>query len=440
MAVGETEQDLPVDSLPTNSAESQVESVPTQPVDTGEQMKLGDAVDTSPPEVDGTSKDTRLRDEQGRFSPKGPESIPDPVQDAINRLRKPDQATPTKIPDKPAKATPDAKVAKPEPVKDATKTSTPVDDLDVPENEKAAWKSHTRERFDKVLTTLRTERETRKADEPLIATGKEFSTLLDEFSLHDDMGFVPREHIAGLISVQASVNRGLLAIQQGRIPAKADREAFSTFGQTVDHIRSQFGIAPPANPGTSATFTGELPQDLKDLVEVYGIDEKRVRMLAALEQSVKAPAQPQQQAAPVQASLPVQSAKPAQEEGVDWSRIYVNKILTDISRVGDRNPQQTLNVLLAHPLTRNEVVKQFPGVTAADVPAVFNALDPKGKYEVLAAAHREMTKQVQPPRPTPPPPATTQRTLPPAATPRRQASEPNGDPVDSAIAFLSSGR
>ena len=439
MPQASTEQEPQAESLPANAEATQVESAPTQPVDTGEQTTPAPASDaTSPPEVTGQPKDDRPRDEQGRFAPKQPETSPaDPVQEAIAKLARPEKAKPASTPAPAGKPAPEAKPATAKPTQDATTTSTPVDDLDAPEAERAAWKQHTRERFDKVLTTLRTEREARAAETPFVQKGKEFDGLLTEYGLQEDVGFVPKEHIAGLISVQASVNRGLIALQQGRIPAPKDREALATFGQTVDQLRAQFGVQ-TATPQAQAPvpFAGELPADLKDLVEVYGIDEKRVRLLAALEAKAPAAAQAPTQQPPQPTQAPAAPQAPAKPEGVDMDALYGRRLMAEISAAGDQNAAQTMRVLLAHPATKNEVMRKFPGTTPADVPAVFNAMDPRDRYEVLKAAHAGMTKQV-PARPSStPPPATTNRSVSTTATPRRAAPDANSDPVAAAIAFM----
>jgi hypothetical protein len=71
-----------------------------------------------------------------------------------------------------------------------------------------------------------------------------------------------------------------------------------------------------------------------------------------------------------------------------------------------------VRVLLRHPATKQEVIKRFPGLTVAEVPAVFDALDPQTRYEILKAAHTATTaKPPVPARPSTPPPATPTRTL-----------------------------
>lgn len=447
MADGESEQEPQVESLPTNAATPQGESAPAQPVDTGEQAtpKAGDA--PSPPPVENGSKD-KPRDERGRFA----EAESDPVQQAIAKLSKPDPGTPPAKAEKadPKAPKPSAKApeqGKPgEPAKPATakqpdtaSSTTDLTDLNPPDDEKARWHPKTRERFDKVFGTLREARTQLEELTPHAENGKQFASMLDEYGVRDDIGFVAPEHLAGVIHAQASINRAALAVQQGRNPARADIEAIASMGKVVDTIRQQFGIAsaaPAADAGIKP-FEGDLPADLKDLIEVYGVDEKRVRLLAALEGRPAQAAQPAKPQAHSEAPPPAQQPAPGRPEGVDMGQLYTRQWLGELREAGDQNPAQTMRVVLAHPATKAEVMRRFPGTTAADVPAIFNALEPKDRIDVMRAAHRAMTKPQVPAqsRPSNPPPPTHQRTLT-GGAPRAAAPAANGDPVAAAIAHL----
>jgi hypothetical protein len=212
-------------------------------------------------------------------------------------------------------------------------------------------------------------------------------------------------------------------------------------GQSVDAIRTQLGLAAEAKAAAAAPvvpFAGELPADLKDLVDVYGIDEKRVRLLAAIESSAgKTPASPPAPVAPA-SQLPAspQAPAPAKPVGVDMDQLYGRKLLSDLSSQGAQNPGEQVRVLLKHPQTRQEVIKRFPGLTAAEVPAVFDSLDAATRYEILKSAHTALQAPKVPSRPASPPPPTHQRGVPVTTTPRAVAPA-DGDPVKAAIALLS---
>jgi len=117
-------------------------------------------------------------------------------------------------------------------------------------------------------------------------------------------------------------------------------------------------------------------------------------------------------------------------------QMYGRRFADELSAEGVQNPKERMRVLLQHPLTRQEVIKRFPGITTADVPVIFDSLDAPTRYDILKSAHKALTAAQVPARPQPPPPATTHRSLQTTATPRRAASAANGDPVAAAIAHL----
>lgn len=443
-------QEPRLDSPPNQPEQSQVDTQPTQPVDTGAAADPTPAQAPSHPSEGESKGGDRARDSAGRFvSTDSTSAAPDPVQAAIDRLAKP--AIPAK-PDatkQPGKAQADqptdAKAPGAKPT-DEGLTSRTKDDLDASPEERARWKRDTAERFDRVLSAARTAREELEKAAPLIEQGKSYSKVLDEFELHQDIGFVPPEHFAGVVKAQAAINRALIAISQGRQPAPHDVETFTALASNVERLREQLGLPTTAAPTTAAPTTahikpleGELPADLKDLVDVYGIDEKRVRLLAALEKSsaatpTTATAQPQPQQ-PVQPQAP---AQPPQQRpvGVDMDQLYGRKLLSELHASGVQNPSEHMRVLLKHSQTKQEVIKRFPGTTIADVPQVFDSLDASTRYEILKAAHKALTTQNVPTRPQPPPPPTNNRGVPTTASPRRMAPDANGDPVAAAIALL----
>ena len=428
------EQNLRVESLPTQPDQLQVETQPSQPVDTGAAPDPKPAPDTSHPSEAGPKDADRSRNDAGRFSPKDSKPpAPDPVKEAIDRLVKKSEPEAPKQPGTAAADPPrDAKAPPGKPTDEGLKSRT-KDDLDAPPEERARWRRDTADRFDRVLSTARSAREELEKSAPFIEQGKGYSKILDEFELHQDIGFVPPEHFAGVVKAQAAINRALISINQGRQPAPSDVETFTALASNVDKIRSQLGIQTPHAASTAPStkpFEGELPQDLKDLVEVYGIDEKRVRMLAALEAGAKAPAQPAERA-PVEP--PVQL--PAKPVGVDMDQLYGRKLLSEMHALGVQNPKENLRVLLQHPQTRQEVINRFPGITLAEVPAIFDSLDAPTRYEILKSAHTALTATKVPVRPSLPPP-THNRSVPTTATPRREGPAAGQDAVSAAIAHL----
>lgn len=428
-----------MDSPPNQPETTQVETQPTQPVDTGAATDPKQTQDTSHPSEGESPKDDKPRDDAGRFASKDSKpATPDPVKGAIERLARKADPKPdaTKPAGTQAAEPPKGAKAPPAPTDEAL-TSRTKDDLDAPPEERARWKKDTAERFDRVLNTARTARQELEKAAPLIEHGKFYSEVLDKYELKDDIGFVPPEHFAGVVKAQAAVNRALIAINQGRMPAPQDVETFTALATSVDNLRNTLGLKPtPAASATaaSAPFTGELPADLKDLVEVYGVDEKRVRLLAAME-ATKSPAAVQV-AAPQPAQPPAPAQPPQQRPvGVDMDQLYGRKLLSELQSDGVQNPTEQMRVLLKHPQTRQEVIRRFPGITVADVPQVFDSLDAPTRYEILKAAHKALTVQSVPARSTTPPPP-TRRSVQTTATPRGAAPAAGQDVVAAAIAHL----
>ena len=310
----------------------------------------------------------------------------------------------------------------------------------MPQEVKATWKQHTRERFDKVLTTLRTEREARAADEPHVQAGKDFNDLIDRFELGKDIGYVPKEHIAGLVKVQAAVNRGLLALQGGQTPAPQDVKLLAELGQTIDSMRGKFGIQAPVAAPSIKPLQGELPADLAELVSVYGLPEQRVRLLAAMEAAEKAATKPPERQAPPQQPTP--PAPPAQQPpqqpqpGVNFDQIYGRKLVTELATLGEQDPNKKALELLHSPEAKQEVMRQFPGVTIHQVPMVFDSLGADKRFEILLAAYRATAKRVPARPPATPPPATNQRTVPATRSPRHEDTDAPLDAVQMVIERL----
>lgn len=433
-------QETRLESPTSQPTTAPVETQPPQPVATGAAVEKEAAPDTSHPSEGGPKVADVPRDEAGRFASKdSKQSPPDPVAAAIDRLVKkttPPEPDATTQPGKAAAdAKPkDAKAPEAKPTDEALKNRT-TDDLDAPPEERARWKRETAERFDRVLTAARTAREEVEKSAPLIEKGKEYSGILDGFDLHVDIGFVPPEHFAGVVKAQAAINRSLIAIEQGRLPAPADVETFKTLSANVDNLRAKLGIqsTAPVTP-VIKPFEGELPADLKDMVDIYGFDETRARLLAALEAGAPAPAQPAAAKAPESIQPHTPSAKAV---GVDMDQLYGRKFLSELAGEGVQRPSDHVGELLQSPLTKLEVIKRFPGVAMADVPAVFDSLDSQIRYDILKAAHKATMAKRVPARPPTPPPATPNRGIPTTTTPRRPATPASGDAVVDAIAYLS---
>lgn len=411
MPTGEEDVNLPLDSSASETMESQ------QELPQGESPEVADASpqsDIDTPPATPAANDTKP-------------VVPDPVQDAIAKLAKPEPGA------KPAaKAeTSEPPPAKPEEkVESATKKAEPT--LEDPfagwltEQQQNLLKPQTRQRINDLHHKWK-EAETH----PDRVLGNEFNTLLESNGLREDIGFVPPDHLAGLVKAQAAVNRSLLSIEQGRRPAGSDLQAFQALAQQVDSLRGQFGLVADATESAIAPVTGKLSQEHQDLVDIYGLSEARVRLLAAIE----AKGTPKTEAkAPVQAYQPPPKEIP---EGVDMERVHAQRIAGVLAKDGVPSERMRAYQKSLEPAMQKIVALEFPGIQPEQIPAVFNELSTKERSDIFLRAHAEsraakVAPPIQPKTLAPPTrPALT------GQAPRARVPDSTLDPVQSAIAMLS---
>lgn len=379
--------------------------------------------------------DSQPRDDKGRFA------NPDPAQagQALAPAAKPGQ--PAKPPATPAAAAP-AKPGAPTTAA-ASQQGVEVDPFHgFDERERAAFKGKTRERVEDLHHRWREEATKRTELETELQKPDEFQQVIQQFELDNDVGFVPPQHLAGLVKSQAAVTRALISLQQNRRPADQDVEIATGFFERIDEVREQLGLGSAA-AATIEPFQGQLPQDMADLVSVYGLDEADVRMLAAIKAkgtgAATSTAPRSQPPAPVRAPAPpVPAARPQQPQGVDMEQLYGQRLASDLVRDGVSAEMTRAHYQVILPIAAKIVQQRFPTLPPDRVGAVFDALPPKDRYDILVEAHREHRKpSVSPPArsSTPPPPATTHASFT-GSAPRASAASPSSDPVVNAINLL----
>jgi hypothetical protein len=373
----------------------------------------------------------RPRDEQGRFAPDAKaKAPPDPVQDAMDRLARPADK---KAPQKPQ--APAAKAEPPkadEPAKPGQREPSPQKDL-TPE-EIAALKPKTRERIE-TITRENAEFRRKLADlesKPADPVVGEFSSIIKEHDLQGDLGFVPPEHLAGIVRVQAALNRAAIATQQGRRPAAGDLQVIAQVHEQVNGYAKAYGLAPPATSTAIEPVKGPLPQDLADMVEIYGVPEHEARLLAAIRAS-KAPASAPTTPPPAATQQP--AGQPA-AEGVDMDQIYTGRLVSALVQDGVHKDHLKAHMIALGDHQAREVLRRFPTVPQERVGEVFNALPAAERYEITLAAHRAF--RAARPNPTPPAaPPPTRSGITAGQAPRRSGNASSGDFVQDAIARLS---
>lgn len=388
--------------------------------------------EASPPAESGADADQQSNE----VTPASPAEKPDPVQEAMARLAKPEpqaKATKPEVQSKEPTANAQPKAA-PEKATDAKPKAGPT--LDDPyagwlptEQAKNLLKPQTRQRIEEIHHRW-------KDAEKRASLGTEFQTMLDAHNLNEDIGFVNPENLAGLLKAEAAVQRGLLAIEQGRRPAGADLQVFQSLVQQMDHLRDKFGIKPTAVPQPEVQpLQGQLPPEYQDLIDIYNLPEARVRMLAALEKSSTAK-QPTPQAQPQATATPTQQPVDDRPEGVDMEALHARRLHGAFAKDGITADRFSAHQVVLEPIMQRIVGEEFPGLSKAQIVRVFNNMSAKERVDIALKAHAEYRAQRSAPV-TPKPPQLPPPTRPPLqGTPGRKPPEIKGDALDSAIAFL----
>lgn len=415
---------------PTSPVVIDANAPSTQPVVTGESQTQQTTTTTPTPPVEDSTKPPR--NAKGRFEEK-PDAGPDPVKEALDALCAPDTSAKDQAKDpsppksaKPAaieKASePDASAAKPDAL-----TTDPLADYD--DRERAALRGKTRERVETLHHRWRESEQKRQEEEPLVAAGKEYTSLLDEFNIRHDVGFVPAEHLAGLIKVQAGINRAQQALAKGQTPSPADLQSLELLAGNVAQLQQRFGIQAPVSrePAAVKPHEGELTQDMRDLVDL-GIDEKDVRLLAAIKgrqaPPVTPPAPVPQQAPPAPSRAPMEAPSVTVMEAA-----YARKLETEVAASGITDPNH-MNTLMAE--ARKQIMKDF-SVPAAQVHEIFNTMSARERYEMLTGINRSLG--AKPTATSPPPvklsPPVQSRSL--SGNAPRKSAHASSDPVIEAL-------
>lgn len=369
--------------------------------------------------------DGQPRDDKGRFAPVEADKAP---------------ATPAKKSAPVATAAPVVAAAQPAvPVAPASPAGVDTDPYHgFDDRERAALKGRTRERIEELHHRWSEERKLRETAESKPAEPDEFSSMVTEHKLDEDVPFVAPQALATLVRAEAALTRSFIALQQGRAPDPNDVHVAGMFFQRTETIRGQLGLAPA--PPAAATlevkpFVGKLSDDEQALVEVYGLPEADVRMLAALRARREAAARtPSQAAAPVQ---PIQQAAPPRPTGIDFDKLYGQQLVSNLVTSGVQPAMVNAHIKVLFPLAAEITRTKFPGLAPEHTAGVFDALSAKDRCDILREAHEKYQAKTKPPVParsTPPPPA-SHPTLN-GSVARRAAASSTGDPVTDAVNLL----
>lgn len=380
------------------------------------------------------------------------DSKPDPVAEAINLLSRPRPGEEVKS--KPSNddpdstttpRTPDGKFAPKVEQTGPPATNTGIDDplAGLDENTRRAIgnRGKVREFVDSLNAKIKDRDVQIKNVEQFATDGKQFNELIDNFGVRDDVGWVPPEHMAGLIRAQASVNRALDNLRRGQQPTTQDMQQVNALGASVDAIRQSLGVPVAKAESEITPFAGKLPEHLHDLVSVYGIPESQVRLLAAIEaRTAQAAKAPVSAPAPVHPQLETSAVAPAQPvrtqptAPTEVENAYMRRLTLGLSKEGinvEAAPKYISQLIEG---ARPKVREMF-GVGDAQVPRLFNAMSASERYNLLLEVHRDAQAK-QRPVPTQLPAATTNPPLN-GRGPQRQTQRATDDPVQDAINRLS---
>lgn len=276
--------------------------------------------------------------------------------------------------------------------------------------------------------------------EPSAKIGRAWDSLVQKHKLDDAFNVLEDTQIAFAIQSQASATRALTAIKAGKAPSAQDTKVVGDFLALAKDLGRHLGQPTGDVASLAAEFTGEIPQDLKDLKEVYGaIEDDEVKVLAAYRASKKpagskatAPATAPRAEAPAStAPAPRWSPEDVQLHGRQTAREIVEKAKIPGEQVDGfftKNLAPRIVARLKEDFPDRDPVELF----SQGLPPATRA---KLVSEALADWEKASAQRSTPPRrPAPPPPIRTSG---------RQGSPlaaSDADPVAELVDRLSSDR
>lgn len=420
------EKDDTLDSSTSTPTETPVQA----PAD-NEQVPASKPEDTAEP-ITPAMEEPQQKAKEPPPKPEAKDSKPDPVQAVIAKLAKADPAQPAAKPAPPpkpdAKATPSPKAAAGD---EAPKAEDPLEGFS--DDERKVLNRKTEARIRQLHKEAKEAREAlSKGGEIANPIHKEMVSILDDPAVKGEVQFVGKDDLRDLITVQGAVNRSAIAVRQGRRPAAQDVETIRLAHEWMTgKVAGLVGITPKVAPAaTLRPFDGTLPQEYRDLVDIHGLAEADVRMLAAikLQQTKQTPTQ-HEEAPRQEAAMPADAP-----EGVDMEAIYHERLISTFEGDGVGRGRGEAYRRSLGPTVLTLVQGKFPGVTKDDARSIFAALPPEDKFSYYLQAHQRVkVSSSRPSNPSPPPPPTRAPIT--GGTPRSVGTA-SSDPVEAAIARL----
>ncbi len=292
-----------------------------------------------------------------------------------------------------------------------------------------------------------------EAAKPQAELGELWDGLIRSQGLADEVSTLDDQQIAEGLRAQGASARISRAIASGRQPAAKDLQVIDQQRRAIEQIDRAIG-RPARGTAAPAAFTGPIPDDVREMGDLYGMPEDEQRALAAHRAAKKAGPKPTD-APPVQAQRAAEEQQPpaprATAPNARWSpeedRLESYAALEDIRRKVNLDEQgaRALFDQAIGPAIVAKLQRAFPG---KDPTAVFDSLHPtRRRAEINEAldAHVQRKAQKAPATPAPtttskPAPAPTRQTPLRATGTSRPGSAASADPVQAAINRLSSDR
>lgn len=363
-----------------------------------------------------------------------PPAANDQLEDALNLLSKPEDRTDAAKGDKPP---PKEDGKPPADKKDGAPAATHEDAYaGFTDEEKRAiqLKPKTKDRIEKLYGRARDAETRLQALELVKGPALDITETLRAAKADGELGYVAPQQMVALTVAQAALNRVALARKAGNAPAARDVQVSRQFFGRIKDLAREVGEQIPGDE-----FTGEIPKDIKDLHEVFGVlDAEEVKVIAAARARKAAP-----QAAPKGTDPPAPAAQPRQD-APDPERIaaevadqtWIEATLTTLHDDGVEPAKvQTYYEQNLVPRMHQYLQDKIPG---AQPEQVMERLSPKAKHQLVVMAHRAERAASSPPAARKQDaPANRGRPLTSSGTtPRVPAPSKGDDHVVSAIDYL----
>lgn len=212
--------------------------------------------------------------------------------------------------------------------------------------------------------------------EPFAKVGRQLVQTLNKHGLADEVRSLDEQQVAQGLALEASLSR--IAAGKG---TKQDQERLEAAWKRAGTSRQQ----PPAEV---PAFTGELPHELRDAVEMQYLSEEDARALMALRQAKTAAKAKPAEAKTKEQETPAE--KPPVREDPAAIQAQVRRLETVLadSFVESGVPENQLKPHITEtlmPRVLASIAKTSPG---EDPDAVWESFDPQTRFELLTAAHQ----------------------------------------------------